>query len=157
MEYGNLAYDLDVGYSRATEQKRLEIKRAARKSLVRTRIIIGCYTLMVLLSATFMISKNVAEYESRLAIAAKEKELAEVGSYTSQKIFELEQSIDLNTIELEAQNRLGMQRPQKYQTVYVNVKKDDKTELTSVGVEGIYGRTRIAWSGFKKNVIGIFK
>lgn len=31
---------------------------------------------------------------------------------------------------------MGMQRPEKYQTIYVNVKQDDMTEKTAGEVEG---------------------
>ena len=42
----------------------------------------------------------------------------------------------LTKIEKEATTRLGMQRPEKYQTIYVNVKQDDMTEKTAGEVEG---------------------
>ena len=49
----------------------------------------------------------------------------------------VEQSVDLAEIERQATTRLGMKRPEKYQTIYVNVKQDDYVESTAEEVEGL--------------------
>ena len=53
--------------------------------------------------------------------------------------------MDLESVEEIAKNKLNMVRPEKYQTVYVNIRQDDVTEVTADQVEGI------------KNIFGIFK
>ena len=87
------------------------------------------------LAAGFMVSRFVAVNETRAEVAQLEKQLAEEEAITSQKAFDLDHKIDLATIEEEATTRLGMKRPEKYQTVYVNVSRDDVTEKTADEVE----------------------
>ncbi len=101
-----------------------------------------CAIVLVAFSAGFMISKFVTVHETQQTIATLEKNLATMESNTSQQIFDLEQSVDLTEIEQEATTRLGMQRPEKYQTIYVNVKRDDVTEMTAGEVEGFENRVK---------------
>ena len=100
-----------------------------------------------------MIGKNVTDYEGKLLINQKEKELSELQSYTSQKLFELEKNIDLVSVEEAATSRLGMQRPDKKQMVYVNIKQDDVCDLSANKVEGMAARAREAASDLKQNVL----
>ena len=157
MGYGNLAYAWDDGrYEEEIKAKRQQIRAKQKKETNKNRVLIVCYVFMIILSAVFMIGKNVSEYESSLKIKSLQKELAELESYTSQKMFELEESIDLTSVEEAAVNRLGMQRPSKNQTVYVNIKQDDVCELTANEVEGMGKRVANAAAGLKQNIIGIF-
>ena len=89
------------------------------------------------ISAGFMISEFVTVHETREQLSVLNKELSEQEAVTSQKVFELEQSIDLDKIERIATTRLGMQRPESYQMIYVNVKSEDVTEATAGEVEGV--------------------
>lgn len=157
MGYGNLAYAWeDDRYENEIKAKRQKIRAEQKKKLAHNRVLVVCYVMMIILSAIFMIAKNVAEYESELEIKSLQSQLAELESYTSQKIFELEENIDLTTVEQEATNRLGMQRPTKDQTVYVNIKQDDVCELTADEVESVKNRVANAAEGIKQNVLGIF-
>lgn len=157
MGYSNLAYAWESDrYEETIKEKRRQIRAEQKKETNKNRALIVCYVLMIILSAVFMIGKNVSEYESKLEIKRLQKELASLESYTSQKLFELEESIDLTSIEEQALTRLGMQRPTKNQTVYVNIKQDDVCELTSGEVEGMGKRMATAAEGLKQNVIGIF-
>lgn len=141
---GNLAYDLSFEERSAAlenkvrEQKK-QAKSRARAEEVRKHKIIACCVLMLALCAGFMISRNVAAYESRNQVKALQKELNGLKEYSSQKAFELDKSIDLESVEETAKNKLNMVRPEKYQTVYVNIKQDDVTEVTADQVEGVKG------------------
>lgn len=157
MGYTNLAYAWDNDrYEEEIKAKRQQFHARQKKEINKNRVTIVCYVFMILLSAVFMIGKNVTEYESSLKIKSLQKELAELESYTSQKLFEMEENIDLTSVEEAAVSRLGMQRPNKNQTVYVNIKQEDVCELTSNEVEGIGRRVASAAEGLKQNVIGIF-
>lgn len=157
MGYGNLAYAWeDDRYEEELKIKRQQIKAERRQQHIKSRAMIVCYVMMIILSAVFMIGKNVSEYESSLKISRLEKELADLESYTSQKLFELEENVDLTSVEEAAVTRLGMQRPTKSQTVYVNIKQDDVCELTSKEVEGMKNRVANAAENIKQNVLGIF-
>ena len=129
MEYGNLAYKLPEQYDEPIKkrkpQKRKEKtvntgtvsnKRNHEQMQYKRTIFRGiCVTVLLAVSAS---------------------QLTTLESATSQMVFDLEQSVDLTKIEKEATTRLGMQRPEKYQTIYVNVKQDDMTEKTAGEVEG---------------------
>lgn len=156
MGYGNLAYAWeDDRYDEQIKDKRRQINEDRKRNAVRNRVIFAGYVLLVLFAAIFMIGKNVAEYETELKIKSLEAELAELESYTSQKVYELEENIDLTAVEEQAISRLGMQRPTKKQTVYVNIKQDDVCELTAREVEGVKSRAITAAEDLKQNVIGI--
>ncbi|MBS7298180.1 MAG: hypothetical protein KIG65_03790 [Eubacteriales bacterium] len=157
MGYDNLAYVWeDDRYEEELKSKREKILLDRKRNVAKKRVIFLGYVVMVILAAVFMIGKNVSEYESELKIKSLEKELAAVESYTSQKLYELEENIDLNAVEEAATTRLGMQRLSKNQTVYVNVKQDDVCELTANEVEGIKNRVAEAAVDLKQNVIGLF-
>ena len=162
MEYGNLAYKLPEQYDEPIKkrkpQKRKEKtvnttavsnKRNHEQMQYKRTIFRGiCVTVLLAVSAGFMISKfsdikgrvNPKVYnavnEMNQQVASLKSQLTTLESATSQMVFDLEQSVDLTEIEKEATTRLGMQRPEKYQTIYVNVKQDDMTEKTAGEVEG---------------------
>lgn len=157
MGYGNLAYAWeDDRYEQELKNKRQEILENRKRDTAKKRVVFIGYVFMVILAAVFMIGKNVSEYESELKIKSLQKELAEIESYTSQKLYELEENIDLTAVEEAAKTRLGMQRLNKNQTVYVNVKQDDVCELTAREVEGVKNRVAEAAVDLKQNVIGLF-
>lgn len=159
MEYGNLAYELErEPVERAPRQK--PAVRQKKKAVIRPKARLNFkfifLVLLVSVSAYFMISKNVMVYETEQEIQSLEKQLAGLESYTSQKVFELEQSVDLTTVEEIATTRLNMQRPEKYQTVYVNIKQDDVTAVNASQVEGVKNSVSNAAGSLKRNIVGIF-
>ena len=157
MGNSNLAYAWNNDrYEEESKAKREELALDRKKQTKKNRRIFVGYVLLLILAAVFMIGKNVHEYETEIKIKNLQKELAALESYTSQKIFELEEDIDLTYIEETAKTKLGMQMPTKNQTVYVNIKRDDVCELTCTEVEGITNRVKTAASDIKQNVIGLF-
>ena len=93
--------------------------------------------------------------DTQQEIRALTNELEEKQSYTSQKVFEMEQKIDLAEVERKA-TELGMQRPDKHQIIYVDVKTEDVTEVTAGDVEGIKNRSANFFDRVKKNIMGVF-
>ena len=138
----NLAYDLDFEANaeridkKVKEQQRQQ-RATAKAAKVRLHRTIVCCLALFALCAGFMISRNVTAYESKRNVAKLQKELNSLKEYSSQKAFELDRSIDREAIEREAKTRLNMVRPEKYQTVYVNIKQDDVTEVTVNEAEGV--------------------
>ena len=151
MKYnGNLAYDLEFdNYSERIEKKvqkhKQETKTKAKAETIKKHRTIAVCAFIFAVCAGFMISRNVTAYESKTQVIKLQKELNALKEYSSQKAFELDSSLDVESVEETAKNKLNMVRPEKYQTVYVNVKQDDVTEITADQVEGLSG------------VIGIFK
>lgn len=163
MDYGNLAYKLPEQYERPVRKRRPQrnnaevIKRNREQMLSKSKNIRRiCAIVVIALSAGFMISKFVAVNETGQEIASLQKELADIESATSQMIFDMEQSVDLAEIEKEATTRLGMQRPEKYQTIYVNVKQDDMTEKTAGEVEGLGNSIMSALKKIGGNIVQFF-
>ena len=137
----NLAYDFDYYENTARVQTKVQEHKQQRKAKAKAKATnmyktISVCAIMLALCAGFMISRNVAVYESRNEVVTLQKELNELKEYSSQKAFELEQSIDLEEIERWAREERNMTRPEKYQIVYVNIKQDDITEVKANDVEG---------------------
>lgn len=162
MAYHNLAYQYD-NLSRVQEEdakirevKKSEAKKIKLREQRRLNFFVICAIVALFMAAYFMISKNVQVFETGDRVKKLESELSMLESTTSQKIFELEQSVDLNVVERVATTRLNMQRPEKYQIVYLNVNTDDVTEITADDVEGVKNQIGNAAEKMKKNFIGIF-
>ena len=162
MAVSNLAYKYDNlskiedEDAQLREKKKREALRLKIKAQRRLNFFVICSIIALSMAAYFMISKNVQLHESQDKITKLENELAMMESNTSQKIFELEQSVDLNAVEQIASTRLNMQRPEKYQTVYINVQTDDVAEITADNVEGVKSKVGNAAANMKKNFLGIF-
>ncbi len=114
------------------------------------------YMLTIALAATFMISKYVAVNETAGEIKSLTKELESTRAHTSQRIFEMERSIDLSEVEEIATTELGMQRPEVYQIVYVNVDKEDVSQITAGDVEGAGNDVKAFLSKVKENIKELF-
>lgn len=158
MAYSNLAYELETQpVRRKKPQQNKTVKRNHKQMLNRSKNIRRmCAIVILAFSAGFMISKFVTVHETQQQIASLERDLSEIESTTSQQIFDLEQSVDLTEIEQEATTRLGMQRPEKYQMIYVNVKQDDVTEMTAGEVEGIRNRIAASLKSFGSYIVELF-
>lgn len=142
MRYGdNLAYELELQENTARVQRTVQehkqkTKAKAKAKTAKLHKTVSICAIMLALCAGFMISRNVAVYEKRNEAMILQKDLNELKEYSSQKAFELEQSVDLDEIERWAREEMNMTRPEKYQIVYVNIKQDDVTEVKAQDVEG---------------------
>ena len=155
MGYSNLAYKNWEYYEEETVEVQKQVKEVPHKKTAKNfKPII--YVLVISMAAYYMISKNVVLYETNQEIKSKQQQLADLEAYTSQRIFELEQSIDLATVEQIATTKLNMQRPENYQIEYVSVKREDVTEITSGEVEGVKNKVGKAAESLKRNIVGIF-
>ena len=158
MARSNLAYyqweDSEAEQLRIQQRKREKAQQRREHRAKNVKIMI-CVFLMAA-AAAFMVSKYVAVYETQQEVEKLQKELAVKQAYTSQKMFELERSADLSTIEAEATTRLGMQRPDKTQITYLDVPKGDVTEKTADSVEAIPNRVTRNLTKLKNFVVSIF-
>ncbi len=161
MTYGSLAYNdviqetqnaIEKNKQEATKKKLREKRRKGKRFILKTIFI--CTVLFI--SSVFMMSRYIELDNTKKKIDMLERELKEAEAYTSQKSFELEQSVDLSQIEEVATTRLGMQRPEKYQIIYINMKKEDTTEVTADDVEGVKNNISEKTEDIKNNISGIF-
>jgi hypothetical protein len=173
--YGNLAYDnyaYDYDYIREKQTNRTERRarqeRAAEPTAKRSignkpkkvkKISFAAKLVsiaVVAASAIFMIVQFVEVKETLSKLNDMQDQYAFEQSVTSQKSFELEQSVDLSKIEQEAENRLGMQRPDRHQIVYIDVPQNDVTEQTAGDVEGVKNRLSEMWKSVKSHIVDFF-
>lgn len=173
MTYGNLAYKYDYIYKNKTGYKdrgdepgtKSAVNTADRKmrsadGRKKTKEISFAAKVasivIVTVSAISMIVQFV-EVKETLAVLNDTKSQYEFEqSVTSQKSFELEQSIDLSKIEQEATTRLGMKRPDRHQIVYIDVPKDDVTETTAGEIEGLGNRASALWQSIISHIVEFF-
>lgn len=151
MEYGNLAYKM-----KPEENVKKAVRRAPKAPRQKLNLRIVMFAVIISMAAYFMISKQVAVFESDKEISKLQGQLETLKSTEVQKNFELEQSIDLAEVEEQATTRLNMQRPEQNQKVYVNVTGEDVTEITAGETEGVRNKVSDAAQAVKKNIIGIF-
>lgn len=144
----NAAADTDAERMRSTAGRR-KTKKISFPAKVASIVILT-------ISAIIMIVQFV-EVKETLAVLNETKTQYEFEqSVTSQKSFELEQSIDLSKIEQEATSRLGMKRPERHQVVYIDVPKEDVTEKTAGEVEGFKNRTVAIGKSIISHIIEFF-
>ena len=162
MTYGNLAYkpapEIEPAAAEPkTKAKKNTEKRPGKKTVqgLNYPVKIAC-VIAVSASAMFMVSQFIKVNESQTALSNAVENYRFEESVTSQMAFELEQSIDLSKIEKEATTRLGMQRPEKHQIVYLDVKRDDTTDLTAGSVEGLPNRFMSGIRTFFGNIVKFF-
>lgn len=156
MEYGNLAYK---EYYAPTEIKKPKknINHKKQVARARKRALNWIAAISVLaLSAGYMLCSFVEVHETQRNCAALENDLEEVQAQNSQKSFELEHAIDLGEIERIATTKLGMQRPEKYQMVYVNVHRDDALEMTAKDAKGPIKKMGEHFSALWSNIVEFF-
>ncbi|MDD6483746.1 MAG: hypothetical protein PUF72_04110 [Clostridiales bacterium] len=156
MEYGNLAYKEYYAPKTAKKpQPKKNVQKANAKARKRAVGYIAAIAVLAL-SAGFMISTFVAVHETKDEVAALEETLGDLQAQTSQKAFDLEHAIDLDEVEKIASERLGMQRPEKYQTIYVNVRREDEVQKTAREVEGLSKRIASGLGGIWSNIVEFF-
>ena len=150
MEYGNLAYKLEP----EVEAGKVKKKAAVPKQKLNVRAIF--FAFLIAFAAYFMISKQVAVFETEKEISRLENQLKAMKSTEVQMNFELEQAVDLATVEEIATTKLNMQRSEHNQKVYVDITSEDVTEFTAKDTEGMQKKVRDFTGDLKKNIAGIF-
>lgn len=166
MIYGNLAYKYDYIEDKTATKQKNQVKRVNTKGAKSSKSkntdtglsYAGkiCAVLAVAASAVFMIVQYVTVNDTQADLNSAAEQYRFEESVTSQKAFELEQSIDLSKIESEATSRLGMRRPEKHQIVYLDVKQSDATVKTAGEVEGFSNRFLNFIDRIKSNIIEFF-
>ncbi len=126
--YGNNAYQYEREYAERPKTRvvrRVRVRKHRKNyAAVKSMILLGAAILLafgLLLSNSQILEKNAK-------ISQLEKKLDSVNAQVVARQFEIERGMDLRKIEEEATTRLGMQRPTKAQTVYINMGNCDYAE-----------------------------
>lgn len=132
-----------------TPKKKVKVKSAQRAK----KNLMNLVTLLAVFAVALVIcSRYVYIYGQSETLQQKEKELKDLQTSNTQLEMNIEQSVDTKSIEEYAENKLGMQKPERYQTNYVIVSgdnemvHDDKADTGDDGILGVFtGLVRALW------------
>lgn len=105
-------------------------KRVVQKKKKVNKVFVFSFLLATALAFTLLGRYSVIT-EKTAQIEALKKEYNAVNSVVVAEEFEFEKSIDLKKIEEIATTKLGMQRPEKHQMVYIAMDNQDYCEVTT--------------------------
>jgi len=149
---GTSAYKLEEYDSYTKKVSQADANRKAQKraeQIVLCRIaVIGVMVMFIACSA--LVYVNVMTLRASTKINELEKELNLVIDENKQKEIEINKNLDMKVIEKKAVEKLGMQKPDNSQIVYINVKKGTHSEAINPNK-----KSAPAFSGVKKTLAGI--
>ncbi len=126
--YGSSAYKYEQEYYVPQKTKKV-VRRVVRvKKKKRTGIKSVVLPVAAVFLAFALLLSNSMILEKNTKIEELKGRLDTINAQTVAGQFEIERNMDLKKIEEEAITRLGMQRPTKAQTVYINMGNCDYAE-----------------------------
>ena len=142
---GTSAYKLDQyeNYTRQAQEKQNNRKIIKEKKDIITRKKLAVIMSVVFVTAIAFLFANALLLQSASKVTELSKELEDMKVRNTQVSFEIVSGVDYNEVERKAISEFGMQHPESYQNVYVNVVQSDYVEMAGkqeekVGfVEGI--------------------
>ena len=129
---GTSAYKMDEYYSYT---KKAEEKRQTRQSAKKKSRAVNFKKLSIILTVVFSIAigflyANAVLIETSTKVSELNKELEDIKVRNTQVSFDIVSGVDYKKVEEKAINEFGMQRPESYQNVYVDVVQKDYVELS---------------------------
>ena len=127
--YGSSAHDLDALERMHEEQskKAKKKKQLAHKKNQRRVLSIIAITFVL---AFLVLYRNALIIQKSDTTDKLQAELTHLQSQNAESEMKLKEKINLQYVEEMATTKLGMKRPDKYQTVYVNVVQNDYAEIS---------------------------
>lgn len=139
-EYGTSPRKLepDIQRKKQTQKRKLKVvedlprqdikisKEQKKKQTKLTLVVIGVFILLLTISY-----RNSQINEKFNQVQTLKKELSSLQKENEQLKVSIENSLNLNTIEKQAKEKLGMQKLTNKQTVYVSLPKKDYVESAS--------------------------
>ncbi len=135
--YGNNAYKYESYYKPEVLPRQKKVQKVQgkkrSKSVAPLRGLV--FSVSAILLAFGLLLSNAQILEKNAKINELEERLANINAQVVAGEFKIERDMDLRRIEEEATTRLGMQRPTKAQTVYINMGNCDyaETETKAAG------------------------
>lgn len=123
-KYGEAAPERKKSTKRAPQSIKKNRAQKRRAAFANAMMIICVTSLAFLILFRYAIITEKCSYVEELR-----KEYQKLHSAVVQKQFETEKNIDLATVEQIAKTRLNMQRPEKHQTVYIDMESSDYVEV----------------------------
>lgn len=131
--YGTSAYKLEQYEQKTSTQERkskgqASLTHSERATLCKIAVIA---VLIISVVASAFIYINVMALRASTKIESLEKELALAIDQNKQKEIEINRNLDLNVIEKKAIEKLGMQKPDNNQIIYIDVKKGSYSQAVN--------------------------
>ena len=124
------AYDYELENTQKKIQKRHNERINAKEKKNFALAVSLCVCLAVIFSlCVALLYTRVMFIRAANEVGDLKEKLVTISSANSKRSMEIEQSVDLKKIEELAITQHNMQRPDKTQTIYVNVKQDDYAEV----------------------------
>ncbi len=133
------AYELEYERSNNKLDERVQTRnknKQKQKALIAVVVLVSLFATLVC-SVGFLYSRVMVIYAANKVTDLK-NELATISAANNKKSMELERSINLDKVEELAISRYNMQRPDKNQTVYVNVAQQDYAEVVKPASNNIF-------------------
>ncbi len=105
-------------------------KRQSKREAFFRRMRVYAFFASVIAVAFGILFTNAVIIEKSSAVNQMQEKLSEITEANNQMMVDIEKNLDLNKIEAIAIGELGMKRPDKYQTVYVDVEQSSYAEVT---------------------------
>lgn len=126
--YGSSAYKYEEEYYIPQKKTKKVVRRVRVKKKKKTGIKGVILPVAAIGLAFALLLSNSMILEKNAKIEELKEQLDTIHAQTVAGQFEIERNMDLKKIENEAISRLGMQRPTKAQTVYINMGNCDYAE-----------------------------
>ncbi|MBC7765082.1 MAG: hypothetical protein H7Y41_01260 [Hyphomonadaceae bacterium] len=118
--------------------KRVNTNRVGKiKAAKRQRMMKICSLLFFFAIAFVVVFRFAAIGEMNSKIAHQKKEIASLERGIQQARVQMEYAVDLKKVEEYAKNTLGMQRPEKYQIVRMNLSQGDHAQVMAKKNDGV--------------------
>ena len=114
---------------REREEKKRQIMREKAKRNARNRRKLVVVIAVVFAIACTILYRNTIIIQSASTVDTLTNELNEIKNSNTKRELALEQSLDLTYVEEVATRKLGMKRPDKFQTVYIDVTQNNYAEV----------------------------
>lgn len=155
---GTSAYRLDncdiENYYTKKRINEQEAKKARAVKSAKARLKTIASILLVFAVACTILYRNVIIIESSTEAQQLEEKLTTLQAANTKLNYELKKEVDLKKVEEIATTKLGMKRPDKHQTVYVDVTQKNYAEVKNSAADKTLGGT---FSVIKQKVINVLE
>ena len=130
---GTSAYKIDEYYDytrqaqEKQDQRKVSVKRRHAINIKRLSIVLG----LVFAVATAFLYTNAVLMETSSKVNDLTDELEDIKVRNTQVSFDIVSGVDYNVVEQKAISEFGMQHPESYQNVYVDVVQSDYAEVAN--------------------------
>ena len=118
-------YDYNQKASQKQDQRKQESQKRRSINIKRFSIILS----IIFAVAIAFLYANVVLIQTSSRVTELNRELEDMKVRNTQVSFDISSGVDYGVVEQKAISEFGMQHPESYQVVYVDVQRSDYTEL----------------------------